>query len=176
MKKDLSKIILAGIIFIIALFIKFENSIINNILFIIAYVIVGFEIILEAIENIFKGKFLDENFLMSIATIGAFIIGEFPEAVCVMLFYQIGEMFQEGAVDKSKKSIAELMNIRPDYANVIRDNEEKKVDPKEVKIGEIIVIKPGEKLPLDGMIIDGSSMLDTKAITGESVPRNLKVR
>lgn len=157
-----------------ALVINFPNEWINKSLYIIAYLIVGFEVVLEAVENIFKGKVFDENFLMTIATIGAFAIGEFPEAVAVMLFYQVGELFQSYAVDKSRKSIASLMEIRPDYANVKRNNEISKINPEEVKIGETIIVKPGEKIPLDGKIIKGNSMLDTSALTGESLPREVK--
>ena len=172
--KEGIKIVIAFILFIIALVINFPNEWINKVLYIIAYLIVGFEIVLEAIENIFKGKIFDENFLMSIATIGAFAIGEFPEAVAVMLFYQVGELFQSYAVDKSRKSIVSLMDIRPDYANVKRNNEISKINPEEVKIGEKIIVKPGEKIPLDGKIIKGNSMLDTSALTGESLPREVK--
>ena len=172
--KEGIKIVIAFILFMAALVINFPNEWINKMLYIIAYLIVGFEVILEAIENIFKGKVFDENFLMSIATIGAFAIGEFPEAVAVMLFYQVGELFQSYAVDKSRKSIASLMDIRPDYANVKRNNEISKINPEEVKIGETIIVKPGEKIPLDGKIIKGNSMLDTSALTGESLPREVK--
>ena len=172
--KEGIKIVIAFILFIIALVINFPNEWINKVLYIIAYLIVGFEVVLEAIENIFKGKVFDENFLMTIATIGAFAIGEFPEAVAVMLFYQVGELFQSYAVDKSRKSIASLMDIRPDYANVKRNNEISKINPEEVKIGETIIVKPGEKIPLDGKIIKGTSMLDTSALTGESLPREVK--
>ncbi|MCX8075220.1 MAG: heavy metal translocating P-type ATPase [Clostridia bacterium] len=154
---------------------KFDNIWINNLLYLVAYVIVGREIVFKAIRNIFRGKVFDENFLMSIATIGAFCIGDFAEAVAVMLFYQVGELFQDYAVDKSKKSITSLMDIRPDYANVKRENEIIKVDPYEVKIGEIIIVKPGEKIPLDGNVIEGNSMVDTSALTGESVPREVNV-
>ena len=171
MKKKLIKIIIAFILFIFSLVIKFENEWTNNTLFIISYIIVGFEIIRKALRNIIRGKVFDENFLMAVATIGAFVIGEFPEAVAVMLFYQIGELFQNYAVDKSRKSIASLMDIRPDYANVYRNEKVEKVNPDEVKIGEIIIIKPGEKIPLDGMIFAGKTTLDTKALTGESMPR-----
>ena len=136
--------------------------------------IVGLEILKEAIENIFKGEIFDENFLMSVATIGAFAIGEFPEAVAVMLFYQVGEFFQDYAVDKSRKSISSLMDIRPDFANVIRDGKIEKVNPNEVNIGDTIVIKPGEKVPLDGKIVEGKTSLDTKALTGETLPRDAK--
>ena len=172
--KERIKIVIAFILFIIALVINFPNEWINKVLYIIAYLIVGFYFLLEAIENIFKGKIFDENFLMSIATIGAFAIGEFPEAVAVMLFYQVGELFQSYAVDKSRKSIVSLMDIRPDYANVKRNNEISKINPEEVKIGETIIVKPGEKIPLDGKIIKGNSMLDTSALTGESLPREVK--
>ena len=172
--KEGIKIVIAFILFIIALVINFPNEWINKMLYIIAYLIVGFEVVLEAVENIFKGKVFDENFLMAIATIGAFVIGEFPEAVAVMLFYQVGELFQSYAVDKSRKSIASLMNIRPDYANAKRNNEISKINPEEVKIGETIIVKPGEKIPLDGKIIKGNSMLDTSALTGESLPREVK--
>ena len=173
MKGKLIKIVIALILFLLSLVVKFENESINNILFILSYIIVGFEIILEAIENILKGKVFDENFLMSVATIGAFVIGEFPEAVAVMLFYQIGELFQSYAVDKSRKSIANLMDIRPDYANIYRDGKVEKVNPNKVRIGETIVVKPGEKIPLDGKIIEGKTSLDTKALTGESMPREV---
>ena len=175
MKKRATKIIIALILFLIAIIIKFPNEWLNKGIFIISYLIVGIEVLKEAIENIFKGEVFDENFLMSIATIGAFAIGEFPEAVAVMLFYQIGELFQSYAVDKSRKSIASLMDIRPDYANLKRENEISKVNPEEVKIGETIVVKPGEKIPLDGKIINGESLIDTSALTGESVPRKAKI-
>lgn len=171
MKKKGIKILISIVLFVFAMVIKFENPWINNGIFIVSYIIVGFEILKKAIRNIFKGKVFDENFLMSIATIGAFAIGEFPEAVAVMLFYQVGELFQDYAVDKSRKSITSLMDIRPDYANAYRDGKLEKVDPDEIKIGETIVIKPGEKVPLDGRIIDGKTTLDTKALTGESLPR-----
>ena len=174
MKKRAIKILVALIIYIIAIAGNFGNIWIKDALFIISYLIVGFSILKKAIRNIFRGKVFDENFLMSVATLGAFGVGEFPEAVAVMLFYQIGELFQSYAVDKSRKSISSLMDIRPDYANVLRDGKEEKVDPDEVKIGEIIVVKPGEKIPLDGTIIEGKTMLDTKALTGESVPVEAK--
>ena len=172
MKKDVIKIVVALILFLLAMFINFPNEWINNCIFILSYLIVGFEILRKAARNIFRGKVFDENFLMAIATLGAFGIGEFPEAVAVMLFYQVGELFQDYAVDKSRKSIASLMDIRPDYANIIRDGKEERVNPENVKIGDTIVIKPGEKVPLDGVIIDGKTTLDTKALTGESVPRD----
>ena len=174
MKKRKIKIILSFILYIIALIVNFNNDNINNILYIVSYIVVGFDIIKKAIRNIFRGKVFDENFLMTIATFGAFAIKEFPEAVAVMLFYQIGELFQSYAVDKSRKSIANLMDIRPDFANVIRENKILKVEPDEVKIGETIVIKPGEKVPLDGKVIEGKSSLDKKALTGETLPQDIK--
>ena len=174
MKKELIKIIISLILFVIALVFNFQNSLINNIIYIFSYIIVGLDIIEKAFRNIIKGKVFDENFLMSIATIGAFAIGEFPEAVAVMLFYKIGELFQDYAVDKSRKSISELMNIKPEYANIEKNGTIEKVDPKTVKIGDIIVVKPGEKVPLDGIAIYGTSNLDTKALTGESLPKNVK--
>ena len=170
MKKKGIKIIISLILFIIAITINFNNEWINNIIYIASYIIVGMEIIKKAIRNIARGKVFDENFLMTVATIGAFGIGEFPEAVAVMLFYQVGELFQSYAVDKSRKSISSLMDIRPDFANVERNGKMQKVEPDDVKIGEIIVVKPGEKIPLDGYIVDGKSSLDTKALTGESLP------
>ena len=174
MKRKGIKIIIALILFLIAIIIKFNSEVINNMIYILAYIVVGLEIIRKAIRNIIRGKVFDENFLMTVATIGAFIIGEFPEAVAVMLFYQIGELFQSYAVDKSRKSISALMDIRPDFANVERNNKIQKVDPYDVKIGEVIVVKPGEKVPLDGYVIEGKTSIDTKALTGESLPRELK--
>ncbi len=174
MKKRLRKIIFSAILYLFSMCVKFDNIFINNILFFISYIIVGYEILRKAVRNILRGKVFDENFLMSVATIGAFGIGEFPEAVAVMLFYQIGELFQSYAVDKSRKSITSLMDIRPDYANVYRNGKEEKVDPDEVQIGEIIIIKPGEKVPLDGYLIEGKTNLDTRALTGESLPREVE--
>ena len=175
MKKKGIKIIIALILFLIALIIDFGNVWINNVIYIIAYIIVGFEIVRKALRNITRGKVFDENFLMTVATIGAFGIGEFPEAVAVMLFYQVGELFQSYAVDKSRKSIASLMDIRPDYANIEKDGKLEKVDPDEVKIGDIIVVKPGEKIPLDGTVVEGKTNLDTKALTGEPMPREANI-
>ncbi len=174
MKKDGIKIIIALILFFIALIVDFGNIWMNNILYILAYAMVGIEIVIKAFKNIIKGKVFDENFLMAVATIGAFVIGELPEAVAVMLFYQVGELFQSYAVSKSRKSISNLMDIRPDFANVERNKDVEKVKPKNVKIGEIIIIKPGEKVPLDGIVVEGNSSLDTKALTGESLPKDVK--
>ena len=174
MKKTEIKIIVAFILFIFSLINPLKNEFANIVIYVITYLIVGLEVVLQAIKNLFKGKVFDENFLMTIATIGAFAIGEFPEAVAVMLFYQIGEFFQSYAVNKSRKSIASLMDIRPDFANVKRGNEVVKINPENVEIGEEIVVKPGEKIPLDGIIVEGNSMLDTSALTGESLPKNVK--
>lgn len=173
MKRKLIRIIISFILLVIAFILKLDNTIINNILFITSYIIVGYDIILKALRNITRGKVFDENFLMTIATIGAFFIGEFPEAVAVMLFYQVGELFQSYAVDKSRKSVAALMDIRPDYANVYRNEEIEKINPNDVNIGEIILIKPGEKIPLDGVVVEGTSTLNTLALTGESMPRSV---
>lgn len=173
MKKDLIKILISLVLFIIAIAVKFSSELINNIIFLVSYLIVGIEVLKEAVEHILKGKVFDENFLMSLATIGAFAIGEYPEAVAVMLFYQIGEYFQSSAVDKSKKSISSLMDIRPDYANLLKNEKQEKVNPEDVKLGNIIIVKPGEKVPLDGIIIEGNTTLDTKALTGESMPREV---
>ena len=170
MKKDLTKVVTSAILFVIALVAPFSNIWINRAIYIVSYLIVGFEVIKEAVENIFKGEVFDEDFLMTIATIGAFVIGEFPEAVAVMLFFKIGELLEDFATDKSRKSISSLMDIRPDFANVVRDGNTLKLNPNEVKIGEIIIVKPGEKIPLDGKVVDGTSFIDTSALTGESVP------
>ncbi len=175
MKKSLIQITISFILFLIAMIVPFENDLINKGLYIIAYLIVGLEIVWKAIKNIFRGKVFDEHFLMAVATIGAFAIGEFPEAVAVMLFYQVGELFQDYAVDKSRKSITNLMDIRPDIAFVKRNGNIEKVSPEDVKIGENIVVKPGEKIPLDGIVVDGNSMVDTSALTGESLPREVNV-
>lgn len=174
MKKEIIKIVIALILFLVALIVPLQSQLINNGLFVISYLIVGLEIVLKAIRNIFKGKVFDENFLMAIATIGAFVIGEYPEAVAVMLFYQIGEAFQDYAVAKSRKSIISLMDIRPDFANIQRNGKIDKINPEEVNVGDIIVVKPGEKVPLDGIIVKGTSMIDTSALTGESVPKEIK--
>lgn len=174
MKKKGIRIILAFTLYLVALMIHFPLEWINQLIYLVAYVIVGWEIVKKAFRNITRGKVFDENFLMTVATIGAFGIGEFPEAVAVMLFYQVGELFQHYAVDKSRKSIASLMDIRPDFANVEREGNVQKVDPSDVKIGEIIIVKPGEKVPLDGIVVEGTSSLDTKALTGEALPRDVQ--
>lgn len=175
MTKRLWRIIIGAAVLATAVLLSLNNEWLQIALFIISYIIVGGDVVKRAVKNIFKGQVFDENFLMSIATIGAFFIGEYPEGVAVMLFYQVGELFQSYAVGKSRKSIASLMDIRPDYANVKKGDELVKVDPDEVQIGDIIVIKAGEKIPLDGKVIKGSSMIDTSALTGESVPREVEV-
>ena len=174
MKKNLIRIIISTILFVLALIIKVDFQWLNISLFIVAYIIVAYDIIYNALTNILRGRVLDENFLMTIATLGAMLISEYPEALAVMLFYQIGELFQSYAVDKSRKSIASLMDIRPDYANLKKEDQIVKVDPDQVQLGDLIIIKPGEKVPLDGNVIDGSSMLDTSALTGESLPRDVQ--
>lgn len=173
MWQNFLKIVITFIFVLIVLIINFDNERINNILCIIAYIVIGLDIVLKALKNMFKGKVFDENFLMSISTIGALFIGEYLEAVAVMLFYQIGELFQDYAVNKSRGNIAKLMDIRPDYANLVKDNKTIKVTPNDVKIDDIILIKPGEKIPLDGIVIDGESRLNTVALTGESVPKKV---
>jgi len=173
-KKQLIKIIMSFLIALAAFLGQFDKEIVNILLYIGAYIIVGYDVLLKAIKNIFRGRVFDENFLMTVATIGAIIIGEMEEAVAVMLFYQVGELFQSLAIDKSRKSIANLMDIRPDYAYVYRDQDFLKVDPLEVKVGEVILVKPGEKIPLDGVIMEGESSVDTRALTGEAVPKRVR--
>lgn len=173
-KGEIIRLIIGALIFGIATIMKFAQPIELS-LYLISYVLVGGEVVLGALKNIVKGQVFDENFLMSIATIGAFAIGEYPEGVAVMLFYQIGEMFQDMAVNKSRKSISSLMDIRPDFANLKIGVDIKKVDPEDVRVGDIIVVKPGEKVPLDGKVIEGKSMLDTAALTGESVPKDVGI-
>lgn len=172
-KEDLYKVIISTLIFFIALLI--DNVTLKIILYFIAYIVVSYEIIINAVKNILKGEIFDENFLMALATIGAICIKEYPEAVTVMLLYQIGELFQDYAVNKSRKSISELMDIKPDYAWILKNNKTNKVDPSDVNINDIIVVKPGEKIPLDGIIVEGESMLNTVALTGEAPYRNVQV-
>ncbi len=177
LKRLLKRIIIGALIYLAAILVSHIipdlNENIELVLFLIAYFVIGGSIVKAAVKNIGHGQIFDENFLMSIATVGAFLIGEYPEAVAVMLFYQVGEWFQSYAVGRSRKSIAELMDIRPDYANVLRGGEAEEVSPEEVAIGETILIKPGERIPLDGVVTKGSSSLDTMALTGESVPRDV---
>ncbi|OKZ37538.1 heavy metal translocating P-type ATPase [Eshraghiella crossota] len=180
-KKTLTRIIVSFVIFVplfvlehLGVFDKLPNEWILGGIYLVPYIIIGYDIIIKAARNISHGQVFDENFLMMIATFGAFGVKEFEEAVAVMLFYQVGELFQGYAVGKSRQSISEMMDICPEYANIEENGELKQVDPDDVEIGSIIVIKPGEKVPLDGVIIEGNSMLDTAALTGESVPRSAK--
>lgn len=183
MKRQLLRIASGSVIFIAAILFKaFVIEALNIVtgaglltiaLFAAAYITLGIDVLLKAAKNIISGRVFDENFLMGIATVGAFLIGEYPEGAAVMLFYQIGELFQNYAVNRSRKSIAELMDIRPDYANVKTGDSLIKTDPDEVNIGDRIVIKPGERIPLDSVVLEGSSMIDTSALTGESIPREV---
>lgn len=180
-KKTLTRIIVSFVIFVplfvlehLGVFDKLPNEWILGGIYLVPYIIIGYDIIIKAAKNISHGQVFDENFLMMIATFGAFGVKEFEEAVAVMLFYQVGELFQGYAVGKSRQSISEMMDICPEYANIEENGELKQVDPDDVEIGSIIVIKPGERVPLDGVIIEGNSMLDTAALTGESVPRSAK--
>lgn len=180
-KKTLIRIIVSFVIFVplfvlehLGVFDKLPDEWILGGIYLVPYIIIGYDIIIKAARNISHGQVFDENFLMMIATFGAFGVKEFEEAVAVMLFYQVGELFQGYAVGKSRQSISEMMDICPEYANIEENGELKQVDPDDVEIGSIIVIKPGEKVPLDGVIIEGNSMLDTAALTGESVPRSAK--
>ena len=172
-KKALYKIIISAALFAVASFLPLEGYW-RLLIFLPVYFLIGGDVLLRAIKNILKGQVFDENFLMAVATIGAFAVGEYPEGIAVMLFYQVGELFQNYAVHRSRKSISELMDIRPDYANVEKDRELIRVDPEEVFIGDTIIVKAGERIPLDGTVIEGNSMVDTKALTGESVPRQLQ--
>ena len=170
----LSRIVLAILLFITAMLFT-HSTILKCTVLGMAYLIAGYDIIFKALKNIIKGQVFDENFLMGIATIGAIGIKEYPEAVMVMVLYQIGEYLQDKAVEKSQNSITELMDIRPDYANIEKNGDLTKISPYEVKIGDTIIVKTGEKIPLDGIIIDGSATLDTSALTGESRPREVKI-
>ena len=171
-KKMLIRIILAAIIYIAGILLPLE-SFPQLLLYLTCYAIIGWDIVWKAITNILHGQIFDENFLMTIATIGALALGEYSESVAVMLFYQTGEWFQSYAVNKSRKSISSLMNIRPDYANVERDGKLQQVNPEEVNVGDVIIVRPGERIPLDGVIVKGTSTLDTSALTGESLPRDV---
>ena len=165
-KKGILKMIGTIVLFLMATFLPIQNKAVVIGLYVVSYLCVGLEIILKSLHNIRKGEIFDENLLMTIATIGAFAIGKYAEAIAVMLLYQIGEMFQDYATDKSKKSITELMDIRPDYANLKQNGQIQKVNPNVVKVGDIIVVKPGEKIPLDGILVKGDTMLDMSALTG----------
>jgi len=172
-KRKLIKLGLGVVFFAGALLFNFALPIKLSI-FLLSYLLVGGDVLTKAIKNILRGQVFDENFLMTIATIGAFLVGEYPEAVAVMLFYQIGEAFQDSAVNRSRKSIKALMDIKPDYANMIINGQAVQVDPEEVMPGDVIVVKPGERVPLDGKVLEGSTMVDTAALTGESVPRKVE--
>ena len=176
-KKVLWRIIISAVL-VIALTVIFKfvqaNIWVQAVLYMIPYAVIGYDILKKAVKGIFKGRIFDENFLMAVATVGAIGLGDFREGVAVMLFYQIGELFQSVAVGKSRKNITELMDIRPDYANIEFDGKLTQVDPDDVGIGSVIVVNPGEKIPIDGVILSGSTTLDTSALTGESVPRSAK--
>ncbi len=173
-KKVFIRIIVAAALMIILSLLPIEGYLRLG-LFMIPYLVISYDILRKAIKGILNKQVFDENFLMAVATIGAIILGEYTEGVAVMLFYQIGELFQSYAVGKSRRNISELMDIRPDYANVQRDGKLEKVDPDEVEIGSIIVVQPGEKIPIDGIIIEGNTTLNTSALTGESLPREAVV-
>ena len=168
------KLLIGGVLFVLGIFVPKTLFIPKLAVFLVSYLVIGGDVLLSAFKNILNGQVFDENFLMAIATVGAFAIGEYPEGVAVMLFYQLGELLQGIAVNNSIKSIVSLMDIRPDYANIKVGEGIKKVSPEEIKVGEIIVVKPGEKVPLDGKIVKGASTFDTSALTGESLPREAK--
>ena len=170
-KKVLTRIIIAAVLMIAFSFLTVEDYT-AFVLFLIPYLVIGYDILIKAGKGIKNHQVFDENFLMAVATVGAIALGDYREGVAVMLFYQIGELFQSYAVGKSRRNISDLMDIRPDYANIERDGEIEEVDPDEVEIGSIIVVKPGEKVPIDGVIIEGTTTLNTSALTGESVPRD----
>ena len=173
-KKVLVRIIVAAVLLIILHFVPLEG-IWLGLLYLIPYAVIGYDILRKAVLGIMHGEVFDENFLMAVATVGAMGLGEYSEGVAVMLFYQIGELFQSYAVGKSRKNISALMDIRPDYANIeAEDGSLEQVDPDDVEIGTVIVVRPGEKVPIDGVIVEGSYTLNTSALTGESVPRDAK--
>lgn len=175
-KKTISRLVISLVLLLVANFVPM-NELLSLGLFVVAYLVAGYDVVWRAIKNMFNGQLFDENFLMTIATISAFYIQEYPEAVAVMLFYQVGEIFQGVAVNRSRRSIADLMDIRPDYANLkLADGNTKSVAPDTIRVGDTIVIRPGEKVPLDGKIITGTTSMDTSALTGESVPRSVAVK
>jgi Cd2+/Zn2+-exporting ATPase len=173
-KKVLIRIIIAAILVVVFSLLPVENTYLRLVLFLIPYFIIGYDILKKAVLGVIHGEVFDENFLMAVATVGAIILGEYVEGVAVMLFYQIGELFQSYAVGKSRKNIAGLMDIRPDYANIEVDGKLEQVDPDEVAIGTVITVQPGEKVPIDGVVVDGTASLNTSALTGESLPREVK--
>ena len=172
-KKVLIRIIISAILVAIFSLLRIENKYVKLALFLIPYLVIGYDILKKAVFGIVNGQVFDENFLMALATVGAIILGEYVEGTAVMLFYQIGELFQSYAVGKSRRNISALMDIRPDYANIERDGQLEQVDPDDVEVGTVIVVQPGEKVPIDGVIADGSSTLNTSALTGESLPREV---
>jgi Cd2+/Zn2+-exporting ATPase len=174
-KKVLIRIIISAVLIALIELLPIQNQYLEFALFLIPYLIIGYDILKKAWKGILNKQVFDENFLMAIATIGAIALGEYTEGVAVMLFYQIGELFQSYAVGKSRKNISELMDIRPDYANIEKDGVLEKVDPDEVEVGAIIVVQPGEKIPIDGVVVEGNTSLNTSALTGESLPREVKV-
>lgn len=182
LKRRIRRLCIGVILFVLAIILSvipaFTNWKLNQYLtlgmFLLSYLTIGGNVIKTAVVNIARGQVFDENFLMTIASLGAFFVGEAPEAVAVMLFYQVGECFQSYAVNRSRKSITDLMNIKPDYAVVIRDGKEEEIEPSEAKIGEIVLVKPGERIPLDGVLLEGNTALDTVALTGESIPRDAR--
>ena len=172
-KKVLIRIIAAVVLLIALAFVPAEGWL-QFALYMLPYLVIGYDILKKAVKGILNRQVFDENFLMAVATIGAIALGDYKEGVAVMLFYQIGELFQSYAVGKSRRNISELMDIRPDYANVEQDGELVQVDPDEVEIGTVILVKPGEKIPIDGIVVEGASSLNTSALTGESLPREAK--
>ena len=168
-QKMLTRILIAGVLMILFSLLPLEGAL-RFALFMVPYLVVGYDILRKAAKGIWNRQVFDECFLMAVATVGAIALGDYAEGVAVMLFYQVGELFQSYAVGKSRKSIAALMDIRPDYANMLGDDGMTQVDPDEVDVGSIIVVQPGEKIPIDGVVISGSASLNTSALTGESVP------
>lgn len=173
-KKVFIRIMIAAVLMPVCYFIPVENSYLRLLVFMIPYLIIGYDILRKAVLGVVHGEVFDENFLMAAATVGAILLGEYMEGVAVMLFYQIGELFQSYAVGKSRRNISQLMDIRPDYANIEMDGEIEQVDPDEVAIGTIILVQPGEKVPIDGVVTEGRASLNTSALTGESLPREVK--
>ena len=172
-RKVLIRIIISAVLVVVFSLISVENQYLRLAMFLIPYLIIGYDILKKAVYGIFNGQVFDENFLMALATVGAIILGEYVEGTAVMLFYQIGELFQSYAVGKSRRNISALMDIRPDYANIEQDGQLEQVDPDDVEIGSTIVVQPGEKIPIDGIVVSGSSTLNTSALTGESLPREV---
>ena len=172
-KRVLIRIIVSAVLVVTFSLVSVQNPYVRMALFLIPYLIIGYDILRKAVLGIVNGQVFDENFLMAIATIGAIVLGEYLEGTAVMLFYQIGELFQSYAVGKSRGNIAALMDIRPDYANIEQDGQLEQVDPDNVEIGTVIVVQPGEKIPIDGIVVSGNSTLNTSALTGESLPREV---